>query len=432
MKRLFLFVVAIVATLSLYAQPKQTIISVAVAPENVDWQYECGDDVTFNLSVNKAGIPMKDAQIYYEISEDMQTPHKKGNMTIEDGTMKINAGSMKRPGFLRLRVWATHEGKRYLGTATAGFDIDKIEPTTTMPKDFDAFWAKALADNNKLEMLPELELVPEKCTPKVKVYSASFQNLRNGCRMYGTMCVPASMKEGEKLPAILIVPGAGCRARTGFYAEAEQGFVTLELGINHIPTVMDDEIYAQLKAGMMYEYQYYNMDDKDKYVYKGIYVGCARAVDFLAGLDFVDENRIGVTGGSQGGALSITTAVLNPKVKCLAAFYPALADLTGYLHGRGGGWPHAFRNGYMATKERIETSRYYDVANFARKVNVPVFYSYGFNDMTCCPTSTTAAYNAIPTADKERWIIPEIEHWTYPEQNTARSKWMMEQLKKIK
>ncbi|MBQ5785561.1 MAG: acetylxylan esterase, partial [Alistipes sp.] len=73
MKRLFLFVVAIVATLSLYAQPKQTIISVAVAPENVDWQYECGDDVTFNLSVNKAGIPMKDAQIYYEISEDMQT-----------------------------------------------------------------------------------------------------------------------------------------------------------------------------------------------------------------------------------------------------------------------------------------------------------------------------------------------------------------------
>ena len=409
MRRILLLLVALMATISLYAQPKQTIISVAVAPENTDWQYECGEDVTFTLSVNKTGIPLKNATIHYEISEDMQTPHKKGDLTL-----------------------ATHEGARYVGTATAGLSIDKIEPTTTTPKDFDEFWAKALADNNKLAMLPELELVPEKCTPKVKVYSASFQNLRNGCRMYGTMCVPASMKEGDKLPAILIVPGAGCRARTGFYAEAEQGFVTLELGINHIPTVMDDEIYAQLKAGMMNEYQFYNMDDKNKYVYKGIYVGCARAVDFLAGLDFVDENRIGVTGGSQGGALSITTAVLNPKVKCLAAFYPALADITGYLYGRGGGWPHAFRDGYMATKERIETSRYYDVANFARKVNVPVFYSYGFNDMTCCPTSTTAAYNVIPTADKERWIVPEIEHWTYPEQNAARSKWMMEQLKKIK
>ena len=432
MRRILLLMVALCATLSLYAQPRQSIISVAVAPEQSDWEYPCGDDVTFLIEVKKAGVLLENANIYYEISEDMQKPHKSGNLTLEYGTIKINGGTMKRPGFLRLRVWATYRDGRYLGTATAGFDINDIEPTTSAPKDFEEFWAKALADNNKLEMLPELELVPEKCTPKVKVYSASFQNLRNGCRMYGTMCVPATMKQGDKLPAILIVPGAGCRARTGFYTEAEQGFVTLELGINHIPTVMDDEIYAQLKAGMMNEYQFYNMDDKDKYAYKGIYVGCARAVDFLAGLDFVDENRIGVTGGSQGGALSITTAALNPKVKCLAAFYPALADMTGYLHGRGGGWPHAFRDGYMATKERIETSRYYDVVNFARKVNVPVFFSYGFNDMTCCPTSTTAAYNAIATSDKERWIVPETEHWTYPEQTTARSRWMMEQLNKIR
>ena len=167
MKRFLLLLFAIVAAINIYAQPKQTIISVAVAPENTDWQYECGDDVTFSLSVNKAGIPLKDAKIYYEISEDMQSPRKKGEATIENGTMKINAGSMKRPGFLRLKVWASYEGQRYVGTATAGFDIDKIEPTTTMPKDFDEFWAKALADNNKLPMIPELELVPEKCTPKV-------------------------------------------------------------------------------------------------------------------------------------------------------------------------------------------------------------------------------------------------------------------------
>ena len=430
MKRFLLSLVVVVAAICGNAQPKKTIIAVAVAPEHADWQYSCGEDVKFGLSVLKAGLPLENAEVYYEISEDMQTPLKKGNMILKDGTAQIKAGTMKKPGFLRLRVWATYEGVRYYGVATAGFDIDRIEPTTTVPEDFDAFWTKVLADNDKLEMLPQLELVPEKCTPKVNVYSASFQNHRKGCRMYGTMCVPADLKPGDKLPAILIVPGAGCRARTGFYAEAEKGFVTLEVGIHHIPTVMDDEIYAQLKAGMMAEYQFYNMDDKDKYVYKSIYAGCARAVDFLAGLDFVDPDRIGVTGGSQGGALSITTAALNPKVKCLAAFYPALADLTGYLYGRGGGWPHAFRNGYMATKERIETSRYYDVANFARKITVPVFYSYGFNDMTCCPTSTTAAYNVIPSSEKTLWIVPEIEHWTYPEQNIARSQWLMDQLKK--
>jgi cephalosporin-C deacetylase-like acetyl esterase len=428
MKRLLLMCVAVLMAVVAFAQPRNTLVEVSVAPEHADWQYKCGEEVKFNVSILKSGNPIENVQIRYEISEDMMEPLKKEELALKNGKTQIKAGTMKKPGFLRLRVWATYENVTYHGLATAGFDIHKIEPTTTPPADFDEFWANVLAENNKLEMLPKLELVPEKCTQKVNVYLASFQNRRKGCRMYGTMCVPADLKPGEKRPAILIVPGAGVRARNGYYSEAEKGLVTLELGINHISTVLDEEIYEQLRPWYGREYPLCNIDDKEKYIYKGIYAGCARAVDFLAGLDFVDADRIGVMGGSQGGALSITTAVLNPKVKCIGALYPALADLTGYLHGRGGGWPHLFRNGRMATPERIETTRYYDVANFARKLNVPVFYTYGFNDMTCCPTSTTAAYNVIPDVEKHCWIVPEIEHWTYPEQLKARTKWMIEHL----
>jgi cephalosporin-C deacetylase-like acetyl esterase len=428
MKRLLLMCVAVLMAVVTFAQPRNTLVEVSVAPEHADWQYKCGEEVKFNVSILKSGNPIENVQIRYEISEDMMEPLKKEELALKNGKTQIKAGTMKKPGFLRLRVWATYENVTYHGLATAGFDIHKIEPTTTPPADFDEFWTNVLAENNKLEMLPKLELVPEKCTQKVNVYLASFQNRRKGCRMYGTMCVPADLKPGEKRPAILIVPGAGVRARNGYYSEAEKGLVTLELGINHISTVLDEEIYEQLRPWYGREYPLCNIDDKEKYIYKGIYAGCARAVDFLAGLDFVDADCIGVMGGSQGGALSITTAVLNPKVKCIGALYPALADLTGYLHGRGGGWPHLFRNGRMATPERIETTRYYDVANFARKLNVPVFYTYGFNDMTCCPTSTTAAYNVIPDVEKHCWIVPEIEHWTYPEQLKARTKWMIEHL----
>ena len=420
--------VAVLMAVVAFAQPRNTLVEVSVAPEHADWQYKCGEEVKFNVSILKSGNPIENVQVRYEISEDMMEPLKKEELALKNGKTQIKAGTMKKPGFLRLRVWATYDNVTYHGLATAGFDIHKIEPTTTPPADFDEFWTNVLAENNKLEMLPKLELVPEKCTQKVNVYLASFQNRRKGCRMYGTMCVPADLKQGEKRPAILIVPGAGVRARNGYYSEAEKGLVTLELGINHISTVLDEEIYEQLRPWYGREYPLCNIDDKEKYIYKGIYAGCARAVDFLAGLDFVDADRIGVMGGSQGGALSITTAVLNPKVKCIGALYPALADLTGYLHGRGGGWPHLFRNGRMATPERIETTRYYDVANFARKLNVPVFYTYGFNDMTCCPTSTTAAYNVIPDVEKHCWIVPEIEHWTYPEQLKARTKWMIEHL----
>lgn len=44
----------------------------------------------------------------------------------------------------RLRVWATYGGSRYYGLATAGFDIDSLEPTTVMPDDFDAGCARAV------------------------------------------------------------------------------------------------------------------------------------------------------------------------------------------------------------------------------------------------------------------------------------------------
>jgi cephalosporin-C deacetylase-like acetyl esterase len=48
------------------------------------------------------------------------------------------------------------------------------------------------------------------------------------------------------------------------------------------------------------------------------------------------------------------------------------------------------------TKEKIETSKYYDVVNFARRVKVPGIYTWGFNDETCPPTSMYSAYNVIP------------------------------------
>ena len=46
------------------------------------------------------------------------------------------------------------------------------------------------------------------------------------------------------------------------------------------------------------------------------------------------------------------------------------------------------------------TLAYYDVANFAQKIKVPGFYSYGYNDNTCPPTTVTAALNVINVSSK--------------------------------
>ena len=423
-----LFIFACVAAV-VAAPPRQSFVKVTVTPDHADWCYTCGQKPQFAVTVTDcSNAPIKDAQIYYEISEDFLSPLESGKLSLAEGTTTLGGHTMKKPGFLRCRVWATVEGKKYDECATAAFEKEKIVPKTIMPKDFADFWRAEIEKNAKMDMLPQLDLVPEKCTPKVKVYSASFQSFSKGSRIYGTLCVPANY-EG-KCPAILIVPGAGCRSRKGYYTEAEKGFVTFEVGIHGIPTVLTDErIYETLKQGSLLNYPSANVDDKDKYYYKRVFVSCARAVDFLASLDFVDGDRIGVMGGSQGGALTITTAYLNPKVKCGAAFYPAMCDLTGYLYDQGNAWPYLFKNKKLATKERLETVKYYDVVNFARGLSVPIWVSYGYNDLVVCPTSIQGAINEIPSP-KEVMIVPQSRHWTYPEQDRARSKWMMNQLTK--
>ena len=430
MKKLALYLMLIFVSASITAAPpRQAFIKVSVTPDHADWCYNCGEKPVFDVTVTDCNnTPIKDAQVYYEISEDFLTPLEKGNLTLADGKITFSKHTMKKPGFLRCRVWATVNGKKYDECATAAFEKEKIEPKTVLPKDFVQFWAKEIEKNQKIALLPQLDLVPEKCTPKVKVYSASFQSFKNGSRMYGTLCVPANYD--GKCPAILIVPGAGCRSRAGYYTEAEKGFVTFEIGIHGIPTTMTDErIYETLKQGSLLDYPSANVDDKDKYYYKRVFVSCARAIDFLAELDMVDADRIGVMGGSQGGALSITTAYLTPKVKCAGAFYPAMCDLTGYLHNQGNSWPYLFKNKALATKERLETVKYYDVVNFARGLSCPIFVSYGYNDLVVCPTSIQGAINVIPT-QKEVMIVPQSRHYTYPEQNAARSKWVMNQLTK--
>ncbi len=431
MKKLAIYLMFILcgASVVVAAPPRTSFVKVTVTPDHADWCYNCGEKPVFSVTVTDcSNAPIKDAQIYYEISEDFLAPLEKGDKTLADGKVVFTGHTMKKPGFLRCRVWAKVDDKKYDECATAAFEKEKIKPKTIMPKDFEAFWRAEIEKNQKIDMLPQLDLVPEKCTPKVKVYSASFQSFSKGSRIYGTLCVPAN--HDGKCPAILIVPGAGCRSRKGYYTEAEKGFVTFEVGIHGIPTVLPDErIYETLKQGSLQNYPSANVDDKDKYYYKRVFVSCARAVDFLASLDFVDADRIGVMGGSQGGALTITTSYLNPKVKAGAAFYPAMCDLTGYLYDQGNAWPYLFKNKKLATKERLETVKYYDVVNFARNVKQPMWVSYGYNDLVVCPTSIQGAINEMPVAP-EVMIVPQSRHWTYPEQDSARSKWMMKQLTK--
>ena len=85
------------------------------------------------------------------------------------------------------------------------------------------------------------------------------------------------------------------------------------------------------------------MEDKDRFYYKRVITGCVRAIDFIEQLP--DYNGCLATfGGSQGGGLSIIMAGIDPRVKGLVSYYPAMSDMTGYTANRAGGWPHTLKD----------------------------------------------------------------------------------------
>jgi len=397
-------------------QPGQPYVTVAVVPDHPGWTYHVGERARFAVSILRAGHPAAATAVTYELGPDLMDARATGPLALRGGRAEVDGGTMREPGFLRLTVKATVEGHEYTGVGTAGFDPERIQPYATPPADFEAYWRESIRRAREVPLQPVMTPVPGQSTAEVAVYHVSFQVDRAESRFYGMLSVPT---RPGKYPAILEVPGAGVRPYRANVWTAQRGAIHLAVGIHGIPVNMGPSVYDALRNGALNGYWLYGLEDRDRYYYHRVILGAIRAGDFIATLPQWDGRGYGVYGSSQGGALSIITAALDPRVRALAAIHPALSDHEAFLHGRAGGWPHLFAkwNG-PNTPERINTARYYDVANFARLVRVPGWYSWGYNDTVVPPTSTYAAYNVI-TAPKQLLPLPETAHWTYPEQWNA-------------
>ncbi len=424
LKFTFMLLLAAGIFLQTAGQPARQLVQVIVTPDRADWTYEKGDRAEFQITVLQNNVPLDGIEVNYRINPEKMEDWEEGTLTLKKGVASVKAKRFSEAGFLRCHASVEVDGKTYSSYATAGFSPNEIEPTTTLPPDFELFWKEAKAELAKVPVKPVLTLMPERCNDKVDVYHVRLDNIKG--KIYGILCKP---KAEGKYPAILHVPGAGIRPYSGDVGNAEKGIITFQIGIHGIPVNLDPSVYTDLGGGALNGYWTANLDDKDNYYFKRVYLGCVRAVDFIESLDCFNGEDIAVTGGSQGGALSIITAGLDDRIDYLAAFYPALSDLTGYLHNRAGGWPHMFRDGFTNKPEKVETSKYYDVVNFARFVKVPGWYSWGYNDNVCPPTSMHAAFNVINAA-KELHVFQETQHWTFPEQREQKDNWLVEQLLK--
>lgn len=433
MKRIASTIFALVLFAVASAQPTQKLVTVTVTPAGASSQagivavadsynFDLGKQVKFNVEVKSSGVALDGVKASYAICRDKMPPHASGNVDVKSGNAIIKGGTMKEPGFLRCTAEVLVDGVKYSGSCAVGFAPERIKPAVSMPADFKQWWDGELRALDKIEPTATLKRLDARCTDKVDVYQVKIASLKP---MYGILSMP---KTPGKHPAVLRVPGAGIHRIGGYLEPANDGFITLDLGIHSLPFDAEQEFYTALSEGALYDYMSIGIASRDTYYYRKVYLGCVSAAKYLTTMPEYDGQNLFVVGGSQGGALSIVTAALFPKVKAIISFFPALCDQQAYLDGRAGGWPHyfLFHKDDASVKQALETVRYFDVVNFARILTVSVYMSFGYNDLTCAPTSTYACWNSLASSQKKLLVVPETGHWRYSYQWKTGWDWMMQ------
>ena len=128
-----------------------------------------------------------------------------------------------------------------------------------------------------------------------------------------------------------------------------------------------------------------------------------------------DASRIGVHGGSQGGALTLVLAALrNDAITCGAAGAPYLTgfmDAASLTHSN----PYEEINDYLREYPEREaqvraTTEYFDCINLADRITCPMRVTIGMGDDVCPPETAYALVNAMINTQAELQTYPRCAH----------------------
>ncbi len=293
-------------------------------------------------------------------------------------------------------------------------ELKVYEGRNPRPEDFDEFWDSSLEEMNAID--PKAAFKPYKFSSRIAdCYELTFTSTK-GARIYAKFLKPKNIT--GKVPAVLKFHGLS--GDSGDWSNSlnyvSQGFVVALLDCRGQGGKSED---VGGTLGTTHSTQFVRgLDGKPEDLHcRDLFLDTAMLARIVMGLDYVDETRIGVTGGSQGGGLSIACAALVPSIKLCAPFYPYLSDYKRVFDmdlnkGAYEGIRYYFRN-FDPTHEREQEIftklGYIDIQHLAPRIKAKVMMGTGLMDTTCPPSTQFAVYNRI-TSEKQMVIYPDYDH----------------------
>lgn len=282
------------------------------------------------------------------------------------------------------------------------------------PGDFDRFWEQGLAEMYAVN--PDLELRAANFQTRFAECSDLYFTGVGGARVHAKLLRPRV--ESEPHPAILAFHGYSGSSgdwydKLGYVA---QGFTVAALDCRGQSGLSEDT--GGVAGSTLRGHIVRGLDGPpERMLFRQIFLDTAQLAGIVMDMPDVDENRVGATGGSQGGALTLACAALEPRIKKAAPIYPFLCDykrvweidldLDAYAELRD--YFRWFDPRHEREDEVFEKLGYVDVQHLCPRIRGEVLMAVGLRDEICPPSTQFAAYNKI-RAEKSLVLYPDYGH----------------------
>lgn len=290
------------------------------------------------------------------------------------------------------------------------------------PADFDSFWDNSLAEMRSID--PNVELVAAKFqAPNVECFHLFFTGV-DDARVHAKLLRPLNAPSPH--PALLLFHGYTGDSGDWFdklgYVAA--GFTVVALDCRGQAGLSEDR--GSVTGNTLHGHIIRGLDDAlqgspDKLLFRQIFLDSAQLAGIIMKMPDVDADRVGVMGGSQGGALTIACAALEPRIKRAAPLYPFLSDYIRVWEMDQAKDAYRELQEYfrhadpMHQKETdiFEQLGYIDIQFLAPRIKAEVLWGTGLMDTICPPSTQFAAYNKL-ISTKKMVIYPDFGHEPLP------------------
>ena len=383
-----------------------------------------GEKVMLQVKILSSAPEKIKGSILYTISRDTHEPLETKTLAYSvnkaDSAVVDIAFDAPAAGFYQVNYVCSMNGIDSAMTDSTwfGYDPASLNCGTSRPADFEEYWAKAKKELAEVKPRFTTTLSNEWSNDSVTVYEVEMYSLGN-VRVGGWYSVPKKLDKSKKLPTLLRQIGY---SGNNMPVTDRPQFAVLSFNIRGHGNSKKD-----VNPGFP-QYIGTNIDNKETYIYRGAYMDCIRAVDFLCSRPEVDTSRIAVYGGSQGGALSFATAALDSRVDLCAPHIPFLSDFRDYF--KIVSFPRTFIEDYrkehpgITDDQMFTTLDYIDIRNLAPWIHVPTFMGVGLIDRICPPHINFVAFNNIACPDKQWFVFKKNGHSVPASQHKAELEWI--------